>query len=797
MTINRFCSSGLQSIAMAAERIRGGGAEAIVAGGVESMSFVPMGGNKPSLNPWLVDNYPGSYLSMGLTAERVAAHYGITRDQMDQFAYESHQKALAAIAAGRFDDEIVAVPVTNTTVDVNGKAGATKVKAAEFIFTKDEGPRADTSLDALAKLKPVFHASGTVTAGNSSQMSRWRGSCGGHIRRARRGSLASRALARLVAFATAGCDPEEMGIGPVYAIPKALKMAGPHARRYRRDRVERGVRGAVAGRDQGARIDPAKVNVNGGAIALGHPLGCSGAKLTATILREMPRRSVQYGMVTMCVGGGMGAAGIFESLTRKSNRSIPWAHDFTTTRAKRIHGGASLSRMQLPPTASSPRTSPRSIGRLRRPPPIFATNEVCPAHEAIEAKDFAVRGACYARPANLASPPSIFPRSTAAWRWTRSPPPSSPRTLPSRAVSGHLLARMSGIGTLPIVWYGTPEQKQKYLPKLATGEWIGAYALSESTSGSDALNARTRAVLSADGTTYIAERREDVDHQRRHSRTSSPCSPNALSRTKDEKLTAFLIESGTPGFTVGHEEHKLGIRGSSTCPLILADCKIPAANLLGEVGKGHHIAFNILNIGRYKLGATVLGAAKTALNQAIRYAKERKAFGKPICEFGLIQEKLADCAAGIFAGEALCYRTIGMIDAALAGVDKSDTARNPEAHRGVRGRVLHREGVGVGDAGHGGGSRGADLRRLRLRGGVSGGAPLSRFAHQPHLRGHERDQPADHQRLDYEVGDVGQAGAAAGDQDADGRGDGRARAEGRARRSAGRRIRSAGQRQRS
>jgi acetyl-CoA acyltransferase len=312
MTINRFCSSGLQSIALAAERIRGGGAEAggsqvILAGGVESMSFVPMGGNKPSLNPWLVDNYPGSYLSMGLTAERVAAHYGISRAQMDQFAYESHQKALAAIAAGRFDDEIVPIPVTNTLVDPKGKA-----KRVESTFKVDEGPRADTSLEALAKLKPAFHANGTVTAGNSSQMSD--GAAAAVVMSAERATqLGIPALARFVAFATAGCDPEEMGIGPVYAIPKALRIAGLSLEDIGLIELNEAFAAQSLAVIKVLGLDPAKVNVNGGAIALGHPLGCTGAKLTATLLREMPRRNVQYGVVTMCVGGGMGAAGIFEA----------------------------------------------------------------------------------------------------------------------------------------------------------------------------------------------------------------------------------------------------------------------------------------------------------------------------------------------------------------------------------------------------------------------------------------------------------------------------------------------------
>src|SRR5271170_7654504 len=220
MTINRYCASGLQSIALAAERIRGGGAEVIVAGGTESMSYVPFGGNKISVNPWLVDNYPGSYMSMGLTAERVAKHYGISREEMDQFSLASHQKALAAIAAGRFEDEIVPVTVTNTVPNGKGRA-----KPVESTFKQDEGPRADTSLDALAKLKPVFHASGTVTAGNSSQTSD--GAAAALVLSDRKAQeLRLKPMARFVSFAAGGVPPEIMGIGPVVAIPKALALAG-------------------------------------------------------------------------------------------------------------------------------------------------------------------------------------------------------------------------------------------------------------------------------------------------------------------------------------------------------------------------------------------------------------------------------------------------------------------------------------------------------------------------------------------------------------------------------------------
>jgi acetyl-CoA acyltransferase len=308
MTINRYCASGLQSIALAADRIRGGSADVIISGGTESMSYVPLGGNKISVNPWLVENYPGSYMSMGLTAERVAVHYAITREAMDQFSYDSHRKALAAINAGSFRDEIVPVSVPGTSICSKGK-----LKFAETIFKQDEGPRVDTSLEALAKLKPVFHAKGTVTAGNSSQTSD--GASAAVVMSASRAAvLGIKPLARFIAFAYAGCDPEEMGIGPIYAIPKVLKMAGLSLEDIGVIELNEAFAAQSLAVIKVLGIDPARVNVNGGAIALGHPLGCTGAKLTATLLREMPRRKAKYGMVTMCVGGGMGAAGIFEAL---------------------------------------------------------------------------------------------------------------------------------------------------------------------------------------------------------------------------------------------------------------------------------------------------------------------------------------------------------------------------------------------------------------------------------------------------------------------------------------------------
>jgi acetyl-CoA acyltransferase len=308
MTINRFCSSGLQSIALAADRIRSGGADVIVAGGVETMSLIPMGGHIIRPNPYLVEHYPDFYLNMGLATENVARKYEVSREEQDAFALQSHRRAAAAQDAGHFDDEIVPLKVTFEELNEKGKK-----TTREVTFTKDEGVRRDTSGEGLAKLKPAFHAKGTITAGNASQMSD--GAAAVVVmsdERARELNL--KPLARFVAYATAGCPPEEMGIGPVHAIPKVLKLAGLKLEDI--DVIE--LNEAFAAQSLAViktlGLDPERVNVNGGAIALGHPIGCTGAKLTATILRELERRGGRYGRVTMCVGGGMGAAGIFERL---------------------------------------------------------------------------------------------------------------------------------------------------------------------------------------------------------------------------------------------------------------------------------------------------------------------------------------------------------------------------------------------------------------------------------------------------------------------------------------------------
>ena len=362
MTVNRFCASGLQAIAIAAERIRAGGCDVIVAGGTESMSMIPMGGNKISPNPWLVDHCPDVYLSMGLTAERLAKRFGISREAADEFSLRSHQKALAAIEAGKFADEIVPVPVTVTSNGNGGtepalsdrpkggsrmepalsdrpkggsrmgaspastshvgtgaharpaeRSSASILQKQQITFTTDEGPRADTSLEALAALKPAFHVKGTVTAGNSSQMSD--GAAAAVMMSAERAqALGIKPLARFVAFATAGYKPEEMGLGPVFAIPKALKLAGLKLADIDVIELNEAFAAQALAVIQEAGLDPERINPTGGAIALGHPLGCTGAKLTASIIRELKRRNGRYGLVTMCVGGGMGAAGIFENI---------------------------------------------------------------------------------------------------------------------------------------------------------------------------------------------------------------------------------------------------------------------------------------------------------------------------------------------------------------------------------------------------------------------------------------------------------------------------------------------------
>jgi acetyl-CoA acyltransferase len=306
-TVNRFCSSGLQTIATAAERIMAGFADCIIAGGAESMSMIQMGGGKYSANPSLVASWPEAFASMGITAELVADKYGITREQQDAFAASSHAKAAAAIAAGKFKDEIIPVEIENCTL-INGK-----MKRSTEMVDTDDGVRGDTTVAGLAKLKPPFKATGTVTAGNTSQMTDGAAAVlvvsEDYLKK-----IGKKALARFVAFAVKGVPPELMGIGPIAAIPAALKLAGLNLDDIGLIELNEAFAAQSLACVKELGIDPARVNVNGGAIALGHPLGCTGAKLTASILQEMQRTDTRYGMISMCIGGGMGAAGIFEKI---------------------------------------------------------------------------------------------------------------------------------------------------------------------------------------------------------------------------------------------------------------------------------------------------------------------------------------------------------------------------------------------------------------------------------------------------------------------------------------------------
>jgi alkylation response protein AidB-like acyl-CoA dehydrogenase len=337
----------------------------------------------------------------------------------------------------------------------------------------------------------------------------------------------------------------------------------------------------------------------------------------------------------------------------------------TKAPARRVGGSSFLIDERNPAEVFTPEDFSDEQRQIAQTAYEFAKNEVLPQADAIEAKQFDVTRSLLHKAGELGLMGVDVPEEYGGLEMDK---------VTSAIVADHIAQSASfsvafsahvGIGTLPIVWYGTPEQKQKYLPKLATGEWIGAYALSEATSGSDAMNIRAKATLAPDGKHYLLN-----GEKMWITNAGFADLFTIFAKVDGEKFTAFLVERSTPGLTVGAEEHKLGIRGSSTCPLILADCKVPVENVLGEVGKGHHIAFNILNIGRFKLGAACVGGARTSLANSIHYAKERKAFGKSISEFGLIQEKIADCAVHIYAAESMAYRTVGMIDTALADVDK-------------------------------------------------------------------------------------------------------------------------------
>jgi len=346
--------------------------------------------------------------------------------------------------------------------------------------------------------------------------------------------------------------------------------------------------------------------------------------------------------------------------------------------AKRVKGGSFLIEERLPQDIFTPEDFSDEHRQTAKTTVEFTTNEVMPVAAEIEAKNFAVTRSLLRKAGELGLTAVDIPEQYGGMEMDKVTSAIIADSMSQLASFSVAFSAHVGIGTLPIVWYGTAAQKEKYLPKLATGEWIGAYALSESSSASDAMNCRARAVLSADGKHYI------LNGEKMWITNSGFADVfTVFAKIDGEKFSAFIIDRDTPGFSIGPEEHKLGIRGSSTCPLILADCKVPVENLLGEPGKGHHIAFNILNIGRFKLGAACVGGARNGLQNAIQYAKERKAFGKSICEFGLIQEKLAECATGVYAGEALAYRTIGMIDAALADVDTTVEGASREIQKRI------------------------------------------------------------------------------------------------------------------
>jgi alkylation response protein AidB-like acyl-CoA dehydrogenase len=350
----------------------------------------------------------------------------------------------------------------------------------------------------------------------------------------------------------------------------------------------------------------------------------------------------------------------------------------TQATAMRAKGGSFLIEERRPEDIFTPEDFSDEHRQIAKTTIEFTTNEVMPVAAEIEAKNFNVTRGLLRKAGELGLMGVDVPEEYGGLAMDKVSSAIVAESMSQLASFSVAFSAHTGIGTLPIVWYGTPAQKQKYLPKLATGEWIGAYALSESSSASDAMNSRTRAVLSPDGKHYI------LNGEKMWITNSGFANVfTVFAKIDGEKFSAFIIERGTPGFSVGPEEHKLGIRGSSTCPLILADCMVPVENLLGEIGKGHHIAFNILNIGRFKLGAACVGGARNGLQHAIGYAKERKAFGKSISEFGLIQEKLAEIATGVYAGESLAYRTIGMIDAALADVDSAAEGASREIQKRI------------------------------------------------------------------------------------------------------------------
>ena len=433
----------------------------------------------------------------------------------------------------------------------------------------------------------------------------------------------------------------------------------------------------------------------------------------------------------------------------------------------KISGGSFLLETRQPDEVFTPEDFTEQHQMIGQTAEEFAVNEIVPNIDKIEHKDFSVTRDLLSKAGELGLSSVEIPEAYGGMEMDKVTAAVIADHIAKYAGFATTWGGHTGIGTLPLVYFGTEEQKKKYLPRLASGEIVGAYALSESTSGSDALNCRTRATLSPDGKHYILN-----GEKMWITNAGFADLFTVFAKIDGEKFSAFLVERTFPGFSVGAEEHKMGIRGSSTCPIILNDCKVPVENLLGEIGKGHLIAFNILNVGRFKLGAMCVGGGRVSLENAIGYAKQRKAFSKVIADFGLVREKIANMATLLYVGESLVYRTVGMMDSALGEVDKSaaDAAKaDAEGDRGVRGRVLDHQGLGLGDDRLRRRRDPADLCRLRICRRVSRGARLSRRPHQPHLRRHQRNQPPDHHRLLAEARDVGPIAADARHQEADGR----------------------------
>ena len=468
--------------------------------------------------------------------------------------------------------------------------------------------------------------------------------------------MAFEPLARFVPYATAGVEPERFGIGPVPAIRKALKSAGLTLDDIDLVELNEAFAAQVLACLRELPIDPDKLNVNGGAIALGHPLGCTGAKLTATLLYEMRRRKSRYGLVTMCVGGGMGAAGVFETTM--------------TITSQLRKGGSWLLEDTAPADVFTPEKLTDEHRLMAQTAQEFVDNELLPATERLETKDWDLARSLHP-PRGRTRP--LRHRGSGAVRRARSRQgfvTCRRRAARAGGVVRDDVRRPGQSLILPLVMFGTEAQKQKYLPRLVAGEIIGAYALSESGSGSDALAARTRAVRQPDGSWRLNGEKMWI------SNGGFADLIVVFAKVDGEQFTAFLVERGFPGVSSGQEEHKMGLHGSSTTPIILQDAQVPADNVLGEIGKGHKVALNTLNYGRFSLGAMCAGGCRGLIGDSVRYAKQRRQFEQPIASFGAIKHKLGEMIARTYAVESFAYRTAGLIDDALAGShDGADLAR--------------------------------------------------------------------------------------------------------------------------